>query len=81
MMQLKPVEDQVEEQVVALIGASSGICRETALRFAREGGDGAATVATLSRRRGGRERDCHRAWVSALPGPANPRLPLIFDRY
>ena len=43
-MQLKPVEDQVEEQVVALMGASSGICRETALRFAREGGDGAATV-------------------------------------
>jgi NAD(P)-dependent dehydrogenase (short-subunit alcohol dehydrogenase family) len=32
-MQLKPVE----EQVVALIGASSGIGRETALRFARRG--------------------------------------------
>ena len=30
-MQLKPVE----EQVVALMGASSGIGRETALRFAR----------------------------------------------
>jgi NAD(P)-dependent dehydrogenase (short-subunit alcohol dehydrogenase family) len=33
MMQLKPVE----EQVVALMGASSGIGRETALRFARRG--------------------------------------------
>jgi NAD(P)-dependent dehydrogenase (short-subunit alcohol dehydrogenase family) len=32
-MQLKPVE----EQVVALMGASSGIGRETALRFARRG--------------------------------------------
>ncbi len=32
-MQLKPVE----EQVVALMGASSGIGRETALRFARKG--------------------------------------------
>jgi len=32
-MQLKPVE----EQVVALMGASSGIGRETALRFACEG--------------------------------------------
>ena len=32
-MQLKPVE----EQVVVLMGASSGIGRETALRFAREG--------------------------------------------
>jgi NAD(P)-dependent dehydrogenase (short-subunit alcohol dehydrogenase family) len=33
MVQLKPVE----EQVVALMGASSGIGRETALRFARKG--------------------------------------------
>lgn len=33
MVQLKPVEDQV----VALMGASSGIGRETALRFARRG--------------------------------------------
>lgn len=33
MMQLKPVE----EQVVALMGASSGIGREAALRFARRG--------------------------------------------
>ena len=33
MMQLKPVE----EQVVVLMGASSGIGRETALRFARRG--------------------------------------------
>jgi NAD(P)-dependent dehydrogenase (short-subunit alcohol dehydrogenase family) len=33
MVQLKPVE----EQVVVLMGASSGIGRETALRFAREG--------------------------------------------
>jgi NAD(P)-dependent dehydrogenase (short-subunit alcohol dehydrogenase family) len=32
-MQLK----QVEEQVVALMGASSGIGRETALRFAERG--------------------------------------------
>jgi len=32
-MQLKPVE----QQVVALMGASSGIGRETALRFARKG--------------------------------------------
>ncbi len=32
-MQLKPVE----EQVVALMGASSGIGREAALRFARKG--------------------------------------------
>jgi NAD(P)-dependent dehydrogenase (short-subunit alcohol dehydrogenase family) len=32
-MQLKPVE----EQVVALMGASSGIGRETALRFAKRG--------------------------------------------
>ena len=32
-MQLKPIE----EQVVALMGASSGIGRETALRFARQG--------------------------------------------
>jgi NAD(P)-dependent dehydrogenase (short-subunit alcohol dehydrogenase family) len=32
-MQLKPVEDQV----VALMGASSGIGRETALRFAERG--------------------------------------------
>src|SRR5829696_1323404 len=32
-MQLKPVEDQV----VALMGASSGIGRETALRFAEQG--------------------------------------------
>ena len=32
-MQLKPIE----EQVVALMGASSGIGRETALRFARKG--------------------------------------------
>ena len=32
-MQLKPIE----EQVVVLIGASSGIGRETALRFARKG--------------------------------------------
>jgi NAD(P)-dependent dehydrogenase (short-subunit alcohol dehydrogenase family) len=32
-MQLKPIE----EQVVALMGASSGIGRETALRFARRG--------------------------------------------
>ena len=32
-MQLKPVE----EQVVALMGASSGIGRETALRFAERG--------------------------------------------
>ncbi len=32
-MQLKPVE----EQVVALVGASSGIGRETALRFAARG--------------------------------------------
>jgi NAD(P)-dependent dehydrogenase (short-subunit alcohol dehydrogenase family) len=33
MVQLKPVE----EQVVALMGASSGIGRETALRFAERG--------------------------------------------
>jgi NAD(P)-dependent dehydrogenase (short-subunit alcohol dehydrogenase family) len=33
MMQLKPVE----EQVVVLMGASSGIGRETALRFAERG--------------------------------------------
>ena len=32
-MQLKPIE----EQVVVLMGASSGIGRETALRFARKG--------------------------------------------
>ena len=32
-MQLKPVE----EQVVALMGSSSGIGRETGLRFARRG--------------------------------------------
>ncbi len=43
-MQLKPVE----EQVVALMGASSGIGRETALRFAREGDDGAATVRLIA---------------------------------
>ena len=33
MVQLKPVGDQV----VALMGASSGIGREAALRFARKG--------------------------------------------
>jgi hypothetical protein len=33
-MQLKPIE----EQVMVLIGASSGIGLETALRFARKGG-------------------------------------------
>ena len=32
-MQLKPIE----QQVVAVVGASSGIGRETALRFARRG--------------------------------------------
>src|SRR3712207_4800183 len=58
MMQLKPVE----EQVVALMGASSGIGREAALRFARRGAkvvvaargeEGLASVVEEIRRDGG----------------------------
>jgi len=44
-MQLKPVE----EQVVALMRASSGIGREAALRFARKG----AKVVVSARSEGG----------------------------
>ena len=39
MVQLKPVG----EQVVVLMGASSGIGREAALRFGEEGGEGGAS--------------------------------------
>ena len=57
-MQLKPVE----EQAVALVGASSGIGRETALRFAAKGGrvvvsarsrEGLASLVEEIRERGG----------------------------
>src|SRR3712207_7280092 len=68
MVQLKPVE----EQVVALMGASSGIGRETALRFAARGArvvvsargeQGLNTLVQEIRNEGGQATEIGRAHV------------------
>src|SRR3712207_1607056 len=66
MAQLQPVE----EQVVALMGASSGIGREAALRFAERGGK----VVVSARSEPGRN-----SWVDEIRGKGGEATAVVAD--